>query len=858
MVDGAQISIRAAKTDLRRFREQISAARRQAGYLQKDLAAAVGLEPHTLSHKLHGSDGAILSHQEVKQIIKALAAWHAISSCAEAIELLTCMGLKPESFSPDEWSALSLEGTVQAISDVPAFAAPARRRHFTLPTPLTSFIGRERLVQFVCERLRCAEVRLLTLPGPGGVGKTRLALEVARLLERDFSDGVCFVPLAALHDARLVLFTIAQALGLPDAPLEQAHESGTQQLRHFLREKQLLLVLDNFEHLLDASSLVADLLQWAPRVKMLVTSRSILHLYGEHLQMVPPLDLADPDTATNPDQIAQAPAVRLFVERARAVQPSFALTKQNAVAVAKICAHLDGLPLALELAAARARFFSPSQLLKRLGKGVAYSPKRSARGMFPLLGQSWRNLPERQHTLEKTIDWGYQLLEPGVQQLFVRLGVFADGWTEEAMQAITASKEEAGDAVLARLEVLVNQSFVTHRFSSSPESEAEIPRFYMLEMIREYALERLQQSEEWTAIRWKHARYYMVQVEKAGTALTQAPHMLKAIQYLKQEQENIRVALAFIIEQQAAEMALHFCKALAPLWERHRQFDEGRYWIAATFSLQEAFPAQTRAPLVLVQGKFAWWEGNYTQAQDLFEESLRLYQALSEVAGQAEATFFLAETYYQQGKWPQATAYYESSLQLYIELDDTIGMGNVLSGLGGAALFQGYLDVAHLRLCESLELLRISQHPLELYGVLGLLSVLEATQNRPIAALSYVQEALVLFQATGLDVFPQEDIATVLSACSSLLGTIGETTAAAQIGGSAEALFEHLGTGLSPLYLPLYQASLEKNKARIDKEIWAKCWEDGRKLSRENVITLAIRTNYTVLTQNERKHQYSD
>ncbi|GHO98064.1 hypothetical protein KSF_081120 [Reticulibacter mediterranei] len=458
-----------ATIQLARFREQITTARRRAGYLQKDLAAALGLESHSLSHKLHGSDDALLSHKEVKQIIKTLADWGAITNHTEAIELLALMGLKPEAFSTNEWDMSPLDRLertppIALLLDETFSPTPSSsRRCFQLPADLTSLIGRESLLQQICEQLQRADVRLLTLTGTGGIGKTRLALEVARLIEKHFPDGICFVSLAALRDPRLVSSAITQALGLLDSPADHTHGNIDYQLQSFLREKQLLLLLDNFEHLLGAVSLIITLLERAPQIKILVTSRAVLSLYGEHLMEVPPLEIAMPKKGVGRDMLAQIPAIQLFVERAQAVQRAFVLTTHNVSAVAEICVRLDGLPLAIELAAARIRFSSPSQLLKQLKEDRNDLSKRTIKRKHPSLIQ-WRNLPERQQTLSQTIDWGYQLLQPEEQLLFTRLGVFTDGFTEEALQAIVTSAGETEHDYLVCLESLVNQSFVARHF----------------------------------------------------------------------------------------------------------------------------------------------------------------------------------------------------------------------------------------------------------------------------------------------------------------------------------------------------------------------------------------------------------
>lgn len=832
-----------APIQLTRFRERIVAARRRAGYLQKDLAAALGLDPHSFSHKLHGSDGAFLSHKEVKQVIKTLADWSAITHQTEAVELLALMGLKSDAFSVSEWNVPPLSRLERTplipspIDEAVPSTAPSSRSRFPLPADLTSLIGRERFLHLVCERLRRADVRLVTLTGPGGIGKTRLALEVARLLATDFPDGVCFVSLAALRDPRLVGSAIAQALGLLD---ENPYGNIDHRLQHFLREKHLLLLLDNFEHLLGAVSLVITLLERAPQVKLLMTSWAVLGLYGEHLIEVPPLELAIAHKGMGLEMLAQIPALQLFVERAQTVQSAFALTTDNVSAVAELCARLDGLPLAIELAAVRIRFSSPAQILQQLKAERNDLSKSASKRQHPRQ-TPWRNLPERQQTLSQTIDWGYQLLTPEERQVFMRLGVFADGFEEEAFQVLVANAGETGHDLLFCLENLVNQSFVAQRFFPDHEKEPAAPRFFLLETLRTYALEQLQQSGELTQMQWKHADYHVQLAETLGADLVQGPHMLQATQGMKRELENIRVALTFVIEQQATEMAVRFCCALAPFWERQGFFEEGSRWIAAALGLKRAPSSRLRAQLVLIQGQLYWWEERYTQAQPLFEESRMLYQAEGEMLGLARATYMLAETYYYRRRWTQATHYFEESLQVYQDLGDPLGMGNALAGLGGVALFQDYrLEVAKRRLYESLALVRPCQQPLELYAVLGLLSGVEYLSGNLPAAFAHVQEALRLFQTVGPEVFPGHNLATLLCACITYMGHAGTATLAAQFGGAAEALFEHVGSHLASVYVPHYEEALKRSRAQVDEAIWLHYWAMGKTLPLQRVISLAI------------------
>ncbi|HEY6541112.1 MAG TPA: NB-ARC domain-containing protein, partial [Ktedonobacteraceae bacterium] len=438
-----------SQVNLTLFREKVSDACRQAGRLQKELAGALGIDTKVLSRKLHGAKRAFLTHEQVKQVIKTLASWDAISTQAEAIELLVLMGLRRESFSDEEWKTAPLNRLEPAPRGDPAHGATTLTAQTAIP-PLpvvpASLIGREALVQALLDRIRQPAVRLLTLFGTGGVGKTRLALKAAHALRHDFADGVFFVPLVAIHDAALVPPSIVQALGLSEpvmrgGPGSQSVSSSENLLKDFLREKSLLLVLDNVEQIPGIASFIDDVLSTAPLLKVMVTSRAVLHLYGEHEFEVPPLEVCSLDALSDREYVSQFPAIRLFIERAQALNPAFHLNENNVATIAQICARLDGLPLAIELAAARTKVFSLPAILEKLTDRTGQS--------LTFLRSTTRNVPQRQQTLHDTLDWSYGLLDIPLQSLFRHLGVFPGGWTVDAVVAIclprerTATRDEA-------------------------------------------------------------------------------------------------------------------------------------------------------------------------------------------------------------------------------------------------------------------------------------------------------------------------------------------------------------------------------------------------------------------------------
>ncbi len=424
-----------------------------------------------------------------------------------------------------------------------------------LPVQPTTFIGREREVAAVQQLLLREDVRLLTLTGPGGSGKTRLGLHAAAGLSDHFTGGISFVDLAPISDAELVVPAIAQTLGVKESPTR----SMVEQLQAFLQEKLLLLLLDNFEQVVSAAPGLSDLLARCSHLKLLVTSRTVLHLAAEHEFAVPPLSLPDlnhlPDLVT----LSQYEAVALFIARAQALKPDFQVSNASAPAVAEICTRLDGLPLAIELAATRIKLLPPPALLARLGQRLA------------VLTSGVRDAPARHQTLRKTIDWSYQLLDAGEQRLFRRLSVFVGGCTLQAIEAICAALDTQTPAVsvLDGMASLIDKSLLRQI-----EQEAAEPRFVMLETVREYGQEALAVSGEAEATHQAHAAYYQALAEAAEQAWN-GPHQALWFGRMEQEHDNLRAAMNWLLEQREAEMALRLGTALWWFWYAQEHLHEG-------------------------------------------------------------------------------------------------------------------------------------------------------------------------------------------------------------------------------------------------------------------------------------------
>jgi predicted ATPase/class 3 adenylate cyclase len=482
-----------------------------------------------------------------------------------------------------------------------------------LPTQPTPLVGREREVGAVCEGLRRPEVRLLTLVGPGGTGKTRVGLQAAAELIEGFEGGVFFVALAALNDPALVASTVAQSLGVTetgDRPLEE-------RLKEYLRNRETLLLLDNFEQVLEAAPLLEGLLGSAPRLKALATSRAALRLYGEHEFPVPPLELPDTRRLPEIEALAQYEAVRLFIERARAIKPDFAVTNENAPAIAEICARLDGLPLAIELAAARTRLLPPQAMLKRLDSRLK------------LLTGGARNLPERQRTLRGAIEWSHGLLAPEEQTLFARLAVFAGGRTLEAIEAVCDPGGELD--VFDGVESLLEKSLL--RQEEGPDGE---PRFVMLETIHEFARERLEEGGEAEEVKRAHAEFFLALAEETEPEL-RGPRQFSWFERLETEHDNLRAALSWSLETGNAELRLRIGGALRWFWNVRGYAGEGWRWVAAGLSGGEAAPAAVRAEALLGLGDLAQRQGDYERATEDLEASLALCREAGDRSGEARA-----------------------------------------------------------------------------------------------------------------------------------------------------------------------------------------------------------------------------
>jgi predicted ATPase/DNA-binding XRE family transcriptional regulator len=663
-------------------------------------------------------------------------------------------------------------------ADRAALAAAARRsaaprgrpergdRRPGLPVPLTPLVGREEEVMALAATLAGPTTRLLTLTGPGGIGKTRLALAVAERLAPAFPDGVAFVPLAALADPALVALAIAERLGVR----QRAGQPLRETLAAHLAGRRLLLVLDNLEHLLPAAPLVAGLLGACPALRVLATSRVRLRLSGERLYPVPPLALPDPGRLPPVEELGQTAAVRLFVERARAVNPTFALGEANAPAVAAIVRRLDGLPLALELAAARARILPPAALLTRLDRAL------------PLLTGGDQDAPERHRALRKTIAWSYDLLRPHEQALFRRLGVFAGGWTLEAAEAV-AGLEGPSDA-LEGTAALVDASLVR------ADEQVTEPRYRMLATVREFALERLAEHGEEAAARDRHARSFRDLLERRDPE-DGDPAWLDAIE---REHDDLRAALAWSWEAGRHDTLLRLAGALAFFWYYRGHLNEGRRWLSrALESPPDEDAPRPRAWALSVGGLLANVAGEADCAAELLAASLDWWERSRDTYGRMAARGLLGGVYVGQGRYGEAGALFAANETYFRDNAAYLREVGREDWLGHASLHQGLIAWAQGDGVRARDLLRDTVEHLDRTGApvdaidplryLGLIAC--AAGDLDEAAAWFREELARLRQRNS-----RAALAVGLADVATLAAARGVWQEAAQLFAKAEALLQ--------------------------------------------------------------------
>jgi predicted ATPase/DNA-binding CsgD family transcriptional regulator len=726
-----------------------------------------------------------------------------------------------------------------------------------LPVLAGRLIGRETEIAAACGLLARPDVRLLTLTGAGGVGKTRLALEIAARLTGPERE-IYFVPLAPIRDPGLVASAMAQALGLQESQGQPILEY----LKRYLHGRGALLVLDNFEQVSAAALVLSELLSACPRLKLLVTSRASLHIYGEHEFAVPPLGLPPTHRSADPADLAQSPAVVLFVERAQAARFDFALTAENAAAVGEICVRLDGLPLAIELAAARIKLLPGPALLDRLrsaGRGAG----------LQLLVSGARDLPVRQQTIRNTVAWSYDLLDTDEQRLFQHLAVFVGGCTLEAAEAVCGATGP-GD-VLTGIASLIDKNLL-YEPAQSPGGD---PHVRMLETIREYALERLAESGDLGAIRRAHAAYYLQMAEQAEAGL-RGPQQDRWLSWLDGAHDNLRAALQWARDHHESEILLRLSSALSWYWFLRGHLAEGRRRLEeALAGSGPPVSAHSRARALCSLSDLTRTQSNFETARVLAEESAALFRTLDDRRGLAQALNNLGVVTKHQRHFAAARAQFAESLALGRAAGATWETAMALWNLGDLANAEDDTGLARRQLSESLALFRAAGDKWGMAQALNSLGEVARCQEHYAEAGAFYEESLELFQQLdnrwrmaavrhnlghiaqlhgdslqALALF-RESLTTYhelghiagMAACLAGLGGVaaaqGQLLPAARLLGASDGLFASIGISLLSADRLQRERNLARIQAQLDGAAFAAAWAEGQAATLEQAPALA-------------------
>lgn len=645
-----------------------------------------------------------------------------------------------------------------------------------LPSQPSTFIGRAREI---AEGQRLLErSRLVTLTGPGGTGKTRLSLRIAEESAEAFADGTWFVPLAPISDPELVPSTIAHSLGV--------QVSGTEmpltRVLDFVKSKRILLVLDNFEQILPAASVVGQLLGASPALKVITSSRAPLRIAGEQEFPVPPLELPDPQRLPALEVLAQSDAVRLFIERAMAVRPDFRVTPENAAAVAEVVYRLDGLPLAIELAAARVKVLTPQAMLPKLREGL------------DVLASTARDVPERQRTLRGAIAWSWDLLNPAECKLFSRLAIFVSGGMLAQIEEICGPAKDLGGDVLDVLSSLVEHSLVRQL------EMAGQPRFRMLVTIREYALERLDESDERDAIRVRHARAYLALAEHARTYF-QGAEQKRWLDLLEDEHDNLRAALDSSIADGRGEDACRLVFVLWRFWQVRGHLVEGTRWLERVLAL----PTAGVPPLVLMgareaAGGIAYWRGDFGLAAEHYLRAEELARAHGDESAQANAEYNLSFAYGMPlSDLSRGLALLRSAREKWARVGDEVGVGRAAWGLATflqlgkrGEIEPSRLEEARVAAHEALAIHRRGTNRFELAWSLHLAGMIDVKRGEFGEAASAFREAAQIFTSDN----DLSGLVIIASDCAELAAAQGQLERQAVLVGLADALAVRAGTGI--------------------------------------------------------------
>ena len=725
-----------------------------------------------------------------------------------------------------------------------------------LPLQPTPLVGREKEIAEVCDLLRGDETRLLTLTGPGGTGKTRVALQTAADLLDDFPDGTFFVPLATLTEADMFISTVAETLGVRETGEQPLDET----LKEYLSERHLLLVLDNFEQVLGAAPTVTALLAGEEGLKVLATSRTPLRLYGEKEYAVPPLSVPDVNHLPDLKTLSQYEAVRLFIERAKSAKADFEVTDASAPAVAEICVRLDGLPLAIELAAARIKMLPPQAMLQRLSSRLK------------LLTGGARDLPERQRTLRGAIEWSHALLDQGEQVLFGRLAVFSGGRTLEAIETICDAEGDLPVDAFEGISSLLDKSLLTQEEGSNGE-----PRFVMLETIHEFAREKLEQSAETQEIKRVHAQYFLTLAEKAYPEL-KGPDQLEWLKRLEVEHDNMWAALSWALERKEAEVALKLGGALWWFWSVRDYYSEGRRWLEEALAIEGRVSPEVRAMALAGVGSLALDQGDLDRAKEACEEGLELLAHEVKEASEAKLNLlvWLGWVAWRREEHGQATELFEEGLALSREIRDIWWIATSLSNLAVVSYSQGDYERATELYEESMDFLREQGNKHSLAINLNNLAMVVYSQGDLRRAAQLTEEAVVLLRELGsrgdvaLGLYNlgwiallQDDLGKAadlyreslslsweigrnplvqwaLEGLACLAGAKEEADRAARLWGAAQALHEAKGIPRDTDFLAEADVRISAVRSGMGEEVWEEAWRKGRAMTLDEAISYAL------------------
>lgn len=682
-----------------------------------------------------------------------------------------------------------------------------------LPTSLTVMIGREYESARLRKLILDPEIRLVTIAGPPGVGKTCLALNVARVVSSAFKNGVVFADLTPIRSPEMLLPALALALGIP----ESTKTPGEEAIKNALAKKSMLIVLDNFEQIVDAAPQLLPLLGAAAQLKILATSREILRLRGEQEFHLEPLPVPDEHKNKSFEQLQDFPSVHLFVERAQAVKPEFKMDEKNASLVAEICHRLDGLPLAIELAAARIRTLSLPSMLEQIDR------------RFEWLTQGARDLPAWRQTLQGAIEWSYNLLSEKERALFYRLSVFVGGWTLESAEEVCSDDEVCPRAEILNLLIqLADKSLVT------PEPEEE--RYTFLETLREFAAHKLNESGELERLQKRHGEYYLKFVQTAKPHLLQGSGQLLWLRRMEREHNNLRSALAWVVEtSQDVEIAMEFGRAIHAFWLTRSYINEARHWLGQILALDSS-PSANRADLLRFASDYASSQGDYANARLLEEEAMEISKTLGDEAGIYYSLDGMAMLAGMQGDYARTAELLEQVLVYRRRMGNMLLLTGTLNNLAIATRRLGDLERAKLIYAEAIKITKEAGNTKSLAHALNGLAEIHAQLKEYETAMQLLRESIFIRHQLG----EMKGMAASLNAMAMSTESLGDSLLAVKLEAAAAKIRRDLGVPIAPATLAENENFVKKLRESLGDEAFEKAWREGQSMSREQVVSLAM------------------